>query len=120
MQAKKFELFMCHLGNGITVCNKAVEEHGNYKMVAHISEGGNIKLYVPEDYIPPEVIGIIRHEAEMQAKIYHEWFERNSIIDQYEMILDNMPHSEFIEVVHDARPLVEKLPELRLIYYKRA
>lgn len=28
---KKFELFMCCLGNGTTICNKAVEEYGDYK-----------------------------------------------------------------------------------------
>lgn len=83
MQAKKFELFMCCLGNGTTICNKAVYEHGDYKIIAHISDGGNIKLYVAEDYIPPEAMGKIKHEAEMQARIYRDWFERNSLIDQY-------------------------------------
>lgn len=34
----KFELFMGCLGNGVTVCNKAVTEHGDYKKIAHISE----------------------------------------------------------------------------------
>lgn len=29
---KKFELFMGCFGNGITVCNKAVQEHGDYKL----------------------------------------------------------------------------------------
>ncbi len=43
---KKFELFMCCLGNGITVCNKAVEENGDYKSVAHIAECGKITWYV--------------------------------------------------------------------------
>lgn len=28
---RKFELFYICLGNGITVCNKAVEENGDYK-----------------------------------------------------------------------------------------
>ena len=43
---KKFDLFMGCLGNGLTVCNKAVMENGDYKMVAHISPAGNIKFYV--------------------------------------------------------------------------
>lgn len=37
---EKFELFMGCLGNGITVCNKAVMEHGDYKYIAHIRETG--------------------------------------------------------------------------------
>lgn len=48
----KFELFYGCLGNGTTVCNKAVTENGDYKKIAHISEGGNIQLYVAESYIP--------------------------------------------------------------------
>lgn len=28
---RKFELFYGYLGNGTTVCNKAVEENGDYK-----------------------------------------------------------------------------------------
>lgn len=35
---RKFELFMGCFGNGITVCNKAVMEHGDYKRIAHIRE----------------------------------------------------------------------------------
>lgn len=54
MKARKFELFMGCLGNGTTVCNKAVEEHGDYKRIAHISPAGNIKLYVDPDYIPAD------------------------------------------------------------------
>ena len=42
--AGKFELFCGCLGNGTTVCNKAVTENGDYKKIAHISEGGNIRL----------------------------------------------------------------------------
>lgn len=39
---KKFELFMCCLGNGTTICNKAVEEYGDYKIIAHIADCGKI------------------------------------------------------------------------------
>lgn len=39
---KKFELFMGCLGNEITVCNKAVEENGDYKIIAHIANCGKI------------------------------------------------------------------------------
>ena len=52
--AGKFELFCGCFGNGTTVCNKAVTENGDYKKIAHISEGGNIRLYVAESYIPAD------------------------------------------------------------------
>ena len=45
MKAKKFKLFLGCLEDGITVCNKAVEENGDYKKIAHISDRGNIKFY---------------------------------------------------------------------------
>lgn len=56
----KFDLFIGYLGNGATVCNKAVQENGDYKTVAHISNAGNIKLYVKPDYIPPEDMNKIK------------------------------------------------------------
>lgn len=60
---KDFELFMGCLGNGITWCNKAVEEHGDYKKIAHISTMGNIKFYVNENYIPQDALDTIRENA---------------------------------------------------------
>ena len=51
---KKFELWFGCLGNGTTVCNKAVEENGDYKIIAHISECGNIRWRVKEPYVPVE------------------------------------------------------------------
>ena len=34
--AKKFDLGSGHLGNGITVWNRAVEKHGDYEIIAHV------------------------------------------------------------------------------------
>ena len=59
----KFELFMGCLGNGITVCNKAVMEHGDYKQIAHISDNGKIKYYVSEGYIPADDMRRIEQTA---------------------------------------------------------
>ena len=64
MKAKNFELFIGYLGNGATVCNSAVYEHGDYKTVAHISPAGNIELYVAADYIPEEAMQEIKATAE--------------------------------------------------------
>ena len=64
MKSRKFELYMGCLGNGTTVCNKAVMEHGDYKTIAHISPAGNIKLYVHPDYIPPDAMKRIESASE--------------------------------------------------------
>lgn len=45
--AGKFELFCGCFGNGTTVCNKAVTENGDYKKIAHISEGGTSGYTLP-------------------------------------------------------------------------
>lgn len=120
MKAKKFELFMGCLGNGTTVCNKAVMENGDYKFIAHISTGGNIKLFVPPDYIPPEEMQKIQTYAVASAEGFKRKFESLNAHKQYGIILDSANHSEFMEIMSDKRPLLEKLPELRERYYKRA
>ncbi len=120
MKAKKFELFMCCLGNGTTVCNKAVREYGDYKTIAHISAGGNIKFYVPEDYIPQEDMQVIRKCANSDKARFRADFEKMDKYKQYERILDALPAKKFIEFTSDNRPFDERLPELREYYYSIA
>ena len=115
--AGKFELFYGCLGNGTTVCNKAVEENGDYKKIAHISEGGNIRLYVVESYIPAEAMENIRAMAKMDAAEFQKRFENLPLIEQYGKIIDKLPHQKFMEAVADKRPLEEKLPAMREYYY---
>lgn len=120
MKSEKFELFMGCLGNGVTVCNKAVLENGDYKHIAHITEGGNIRLYVSADYIPVDAMKKIENCAAIAAEEFKRKFESLDNYRQYGMILDSATPSEFMEIVKDKRPLQEKLPELRERYYKRA
>lgn len=84
----KFELFMGCFGNGVCVSNKAVMEHGDYKKVAHISEHGVIKLYVPEDYIPSEEMQKIKNTAEANKAEFLEKWNRKTDIQKYEYMLD--------------------------------
>ena len=120
MLAKKFDLGMYHLGNGTTVCNRAVKEHGDYKYIAHISAAGNIKFYVPEDYIPQEDMQIIRRIAEIDGKKFREDFEKLNKYKQYEAILDRLPHEKFIEALSNRKPFDDRLAELREYYYSIA
>ena len=117
MKAKKFELFMCCLGNGTTVCNKAVKGHGDYKTIAHVSDAGNIKFYVSEDYIPETDMQKILRLAEYERKEFRAQFEKMDKYKQYERILDALPAKKFIEFTSDKRPFDERLPELREYYY---
>lgn len=115
--AGKFELLYGCLGNGTTVCNKAVTENGDYKKIAHISEGGNIRLYVAESYIPAEAMENIRAMAKRDAAEFTKRFESLPEVEQYGKILDRVQHQKFMEFVADKRPLAEKLPAMREYYY---
>ena len=97
---KKFELFMGCLGNGITVCNKAVNENGDYKTIAHIRETGKIKWYVdPVSYVPGDDLLKIEHVANVQAGKWEEWFSSMPEIKQYEYLMDRIPLNDFLEIV---------------------
>lgn len=113
----KFELFMGCLGNGTTVCNKAICKNGDYEMVAHISEAGNIKLYVKESYIPAEDMQKIKNAAEKQRMNFVKHFESMSELQQYRVILDNMPLNKLIELIKPNVELKEKIEKMKEYFY---
>ena len=75
MAARNFKLFLGCLGNGVTVCNSAVMEDGDFKMVAHISNEGEITWYVGEDYPPADALASIRACAEQERAKYETWLK---------------------------------------------
>jgi len=44
---KNIDLFIGHLGNGATCCDRSREKNGDFLKVAHIDETGIIKWYEP-------------------------------------------------------------------------
>ena len=113
----KFELFMCCLGNGVTVCNKAVMQHGDYKHIAHISDNGKIKLYVSENYIPVEDMQRIEQAATEQRKTFLNEWNKQSDISKYEKLLDMCSHSDFMEITCNKEiTLAEKVKRLEAKY----
>lgn len=56
------DLFFACLGNGTTVSNRKVEEHGDYKKIAHIGNDGQITWYMKR--IPADCKAKILTEAE--------------------------------------------------------
>ena len=115
--AENFELWFGCFGNGTMVCNKAVTRNGEYKKIAHISIGGNIRLYVPESRIPPSEMEKIRAMASRNKAEFRECFERLPQTTQYGKIIDKVSHEKFMEIVKDKRPLSEKLPAMREYFY---
>lgn len=103
MRAKKFELWFGCLGNGITVCNKAVEEHGDYKYIAHIGEDGTVSWRVDKSYVPPEDMVRIEAEAAACRRKYQEWWNSLPEAEQYRRTLDKMSCSELVEHIKRKR-----------------
>ncbi|MBQ6091657.1 MAG: hypothetical protein IJL07_10380 [Lachnospiraceae bacterium] len=122
---KKFELFGGCLGNGITLCNKAVYENGDYKVIGHISEYGRIKFYVadPVNYIPDEAMKTIcRWSEENEKKFKERWFKLPDI-KRYEILLDEIPYTALLEspikeTLKACTDLREKVVLLEQIYFK--
>jgi len=61
-----YDIGMGYLGNGLTVWNRAVEEHGDYQTIAHISNEGEIKYYV--DGLPDDVVARIEKAAKQEQQ----------------------------------------------------
>ena len=123
---KSFELFGGCLGNGTTVCNKAVEENGDYKKIAHISEGGRIKWYInnPDSYVPADDMKKIQGWADAAHEKFMEEWNRLPDLVKYEKILDRIG---FLPLLNDplkdqlkaCTDLHEKVTLLEKIYFEK-
>ena len=103
MAAQNFKLFLGCLGNGVTVCNSAVMEDGDFKMVAHISNEGKITWYVGEDYPPADALASIRACAEQERAKYETWLNGLSPAARREYQLERLPLPEFLEELRKAK-----------------
>ena len=88
--SNKFELFLGCLGNGTTVCNKAVLENGDYKTIAHISDHGVIKYYVEESSIPDNALKTIKRVANNSRENFMETWNKKDYLQKYEYMM-NIP-----------------------------
>ena len=116
---KKFELFMGCLGNGITVCNKAVEENGDYKHIAHISECGKITWYVAPPRIPGDALMRIEHAADAKNAHFEKWLSELGEYKAYEYLLDNVPHIAFMHAINMDGDIWEKIQYLKGVFYQK-
>ena len=116
----KFKLWTGCLGNGITVCNSAVKESGDYKYIVHISNSGKIKLYVSESYIPVEDMQRIEQAAADSRKTFLNEWNKQPDIEKYEKLLDMCNIADrtyvFTDVQFGLLPLAEKVKRLEAKY----
>lgn len=110
---KNFELFVGYFGNGATVCNSAVYEHGDYKKIAHISPAGNIKLFVRSGYIPADAMQQINDIAKSHKKKTIDFLNLALNVDRYDFdnnfsrIMDEIfnytPYRNYIELIDNIK-----------------
>lgn len=117
---KKFELFMGCLGNGITVCNKAVEEHGDYKYIAHIANCGKITWYVEPSKIPGDALLRIEHVADAMHANFEKWLDSMPKSMQYEKLVDMVPLNIFLYVSNLGGGIERKIEYLKNVIYQKS
>ena len=117
---KKFELFIGCLGNGLTVCNKAVEENGEYKTIAHIAECGKITWYVnPSTYVPGDALLRIEHDADAMHANFEKWLDSMPKTMQYEKLVDMVPLNIFLYVSNLGGGIERKIEYLKNVIYQK-
>lgn len=104
-----FELFLGCLGNGTTVCNKAIMEYGDFKKIAHISNDGYITWYVEPTSIPGDALLHIEHCANVDREKFEKWFSELPIVSQYQYLLDRVPHHVFMTVTQMSCDIKDKV-----------
>lgn len=118
---KKFELFICSLGNGLTICNKAVMEHGDYKHIAHIAECGKITWYVnPSTYVPGDALLRIEHNANVMNEKWEKWLASMPESQQYEKLLDAVPVNVMLYAMNLGGGISAKIEYLKKVCYEKS
>lgn len=117
---KKFELFMGCLGNGITVCNKAVEENGDYKIIAHIANCGKITWYANSSDIPGSALLRIEHDADAMRANWEKWLDSMPESQQYEKLLDCVPVNVMLYAMNLGGGIRRKIEYLKKVCYEKS
>ena len=121
MGKRKFDLVMGCLGNGVTVCNKAVEENGDYKKIAHIAECGKITWYVnPVSAVPGDALLKIEHCANVQHKKWEKWLDSMPELKRYEKLLETVPDDIMLYAMNLNGELWKKINYLKQVCYEKS
>ena len=95
----KYDIGMGRKGNGLTVYNRAEEENGDYKNVAHIDNKGKIKYY--DKKLPSKIKKQIEAEAKkmMEIKLEGTMKLKNLLNESFEnmKVYSNPFHSPFVK-----------------------
>ena len=103
---EKFELFVGCLGNGTTVCNKAVEIDGDFQHIAHIQPWGKVNFLVSTDKIPDDAMKKIETIAENDKKAFKNDLEqhfKSNTSGLYYKLLDNSPWDVMKQIINNRK-----------------
>jgi hypothetical protein len=65
-EAKKYDIGAGYMGNGLTIWNRAEQEHGDYRIIAHIDPYG--KISIRDKQIPSNIMTMIKDWADALKK----------------------------------------------------
>jgi hypothetical protein len=99
---KPVDLMFCCLGNGITVCDRAHMNGGDYATVAHIDPCGAIRYYTRD--LPGYAREIIEGHARRRAVDYRRWFLRLSRYSALDAMYDRMYPDQIVDAARNPLP----------------
>ena len=110
----KYDIGMARKGNGITVYNKAEEENGDYKNVAHIDNRGKVKYY--DKKLPSNIKKEIeRKAAEMMEMATENGMKLTDLIKESNVqmgkVYSNPYAKSFVKEEEEERPEPQEMTE---------
>ena len=110
----KYDIGMARKGNGITVYNKAEEEGGDYKNVAHIDNKGKVKYY--DKKIPSNIKKEIEQKAaEMMEMATESGMKLTDLIKESNVqigkVYSNPYAKSWVKEEEEQRPQAEEMTE---------
>ena len=105
----KYDIGMARKGNGLTIYNKAEEEAGDYKNIAHIDNRGNVKFY--DKKLPNDVKKKIEAEAQKMKESKTEGTKmiklKNLLNESFGM--GELPSSKLMKMKVSAKDMLDSV-----------
>ena len=114
---KKFDLFIGFFGNGATVYNKTVVEHGDYKKVAHIAECGKITWYAEPGTVPGKDLLRIEHTADAMCANLEHFLNLMPLMQRYEKLANMIPENVYFYIANLGGGLERKIKAMKDYIY---
>src|SRR6056300_949155 len=106
-----YDLGMARKGNGLTIYNKAEEEKGDYKNIAHVDNKGKIKFY--DKKLPSKIKKQIEDEAKKMIESMNEGTKMIKLKDllNESFGMGELPSSKLLKMKVSAKDMLESVGE---------